>query len=84
MIDPRLTTQFTSETHSPQKLFRKGKDQNTDLSCDGLRRLLGSRFISVCLRSCGALPRRKSGEGAPRTAPLFGSLFLAEFVRELS
>ena len=32
VIGPRLTTQFTSETHSPQKLFRKSKDQIADLS----------------------------------------------------
>ena len=71
VIGPRLTTQFTLETHSPQKLFRKGKDQIADLSCADLRndRFASDLFQCACVaagsgRGCKSRKRR-SRERAP-------------------
>ncbi len=63
MIGPRLTTQFTSETHSPQKLFRKGKDQNTDLSCDGFRNVcLAADLFQYACAAAGRSRGAKAGK----------------------
>jgi hypothetical protein len=40
VIGPRLTTLFTSETHSPQKLFRKARIKIQTLAVRLAERLL--------------------------------------------
>jgi hypothetical protein len=63
VIGPRLTTQFTSETHSPQKLFRKSKDQNTDLSCDGFRNVcLAADLFQYACAAAGRSRGAKAGK----------------------
>jgi hypothetical protein len=69
VIGPRLTTQFTWETHSPQKLFRKARIKIQTLAVRLAERLLSIGFISACLRSCGKWPWLQKPESAPENVP---------------
>jgi hypothetical protein len=78
VIGPRLTTQFTLKTHSPQKLFPKFKNQIADLSCDGFRNVcLAADLFQYACAAAGASRSAKAREGASSTRRP-GALFLAQ------
>ena len=75
VIDPRLTTQFTSETHSPQKLSEKA---------GGLAAMaLGTSawqpiYFSMLAQLRGAPVAQKLGKHS-KNSPVVWIAFLAEF-----
>jgi hypothetical protein len=82
VIGPRLTTQFGLKTRLPKICSREARIKWQTPAAMAFGTSAWQPIYLTMLAQQRDVPVAQSGEGAPRTAPLFGALFLEEFVRE--